>query len=47
MAKERLELGKALVRASDKAANPKTKAAPKAGAKAKAAPAPNNSTSGS
>ena len=29
MARERLELGKALVRASDKAANPKAKATPK------------------
>ena len=34
MARERLELSKALLRASDKAANPKAKAAPKAAASA-------------
>lgn len=37
MARERMELGKALIRASDKAANPKAKATPKA--KAKVSPA--------
>lgn len=38
MAKERIELAKALVRASDRAANPTTKAKAKASAKEEASP---------